>query len=160
MKKIFSIITISLLASFSFSSELTELNAAWLHQNEKTIASQLQTSSDIEVMPIINTLGIIWQNRDGAIGSEVSPYIAQALIFKSNNMLAWFNKHPKALESWLQDIPHSLLTNYNGSQEYSAYLATLKKQLTSSMSSYNGSFKSEAGEVLAAISKAQVHEID
>ncbi len=104
MMKIFSTITISLIASFSFASELTKLNAAWLLQNEKTISNQLQASSDIEVMPIINTLGIIWQNREGAIGSEVSPYIAQALIYKSDNMLAWFNKHPKSLETWLQNI--------------------------------------------------------
>lgn len=158
--KIFTIVIISLLASFSFASELTKLNAAWLHQNEKAITSQLQTSSDIEVMPIINTLGIIWQNRDGAIGSEVSPYIAQALIFKSNYMLAWFNKHPKSLEAWLHDIEPNLLTNYNGSPDYSYFLAKIKNQLTSAMSSYNGSFKSEAGKVLAAISKAQVREIN
>ena len=158
--KIFLATVVSLFTSMSFASELVTLNAKWLHQNESIIAQNLQTRTDVAAMPIINTLGEIWQNRDGALGSEVSPQIANALIYKANNMLAWFQKHPEALKSWAQEIPYSLLTNYSGEPEYSAYLKQLKAQLTSSMSSYNGLFNAEASYILSIISKAQVREID
>lgn len=42
--RIFTIIMVSLLTNFSFAFNLTKLNAAWLHKNEKAITSQLQAS--------------------------------------------------------------------------------------------------------------------
>ena len=73
-------ILLVLMSSFSFGKSLTKLNSDWLLENENSIATDLQTLSSREVMPIINALGTTWQFRDGAIGGEVSPYIAQASL--------------------------------------------------------------------------------
>jgi hypothetical protein len=152
-----------ILSIFSFhavSGELTKMNGDWLLANESKIEMMLKSQDDIEVMPIINTLGSIWINRDGALGSEVSPYIAQSLIHKPTNMLAWFGAHPDSLDAWLKNLESNLLTNYNGSAEYTDFLNNLKSGLVLSMAKYEGKDKQMATDIGRIVAATEIREID
>lgn len=155
-----SILLSLFLCSTAMGENLTKLNAEWLLKNESRLESDLGQLSDIEAMPIINTLGLIWQYRDGALGGEVSPYIAQALIHKPDLMLAWFQKFPNDFSTWLEELPYALLTNYNGSEAYAHYLNQIKTDLEKSMFKYEGENRILAKKVFDLISKTEVREID
>jgi hypothetical protein len=75
-------------------------------------------------------------------------------------MLAWFGKHPKELNTWVNTISKNLLTNYNGSPKYSENLKDLKAKLTTILSSYSGEFQKEATVILMHLSNAEVREVD
>jgi hypothetical protein len=55
--KLFSIIIILFASNFCVASELVRLNAQWLNKNEVSISERLQNSSNVDAMPLINTLG-------------------------------------------------------------------------------------------------------
>ena len=147
------------ISGLSYGDSLTKLNSDWLFNNETKITEDLMRLSSVEVMPIINALGATWQFRDGAIGGEVSPYITQALIFKPKEMLAWFNRHPVALEQWIKSIPHLLLTNFSD-EKYRKYLVTLKHDVIVSLTNYDGEFNSEATSILQVVSESPVRSVD
>jgi len=147
------------ISGLSHGNSLTKLNSDWLFKSETKITADLKNLNSVEVMPIINALGATWQFRDGAIGGEVSPYIAQALIYKPKEMLAWFNRHPEALGQWVNSIPHVLLTNFNDA-EYRKLLVTLKNDVTVSLTNYDGKFNSEATLILQVVSKSPVRDVD
>lgn len=159
MNRNFALI-ICVFSIYTHANELAELNSSWLSSNEKEISEILQKNSAIDSMPIINLLGTTWSVRDGALGSEVSPYIAEAIIYQTNSMLAWFGSNPAEFESWLSSIPVSLLTNYSGSEEYSSYLSGLKNRLVSTLSQYDGKNVILAKRVLAVVSETPVRVID
>ncbi len=126
---------------------LIEANFEWLLNNYHEIANALQSGTTEEVVPLINTLGNIWRFKDGAIGIEVSDLIALSLIHHTKLTLSWFQKHPKAYSSWLNEMPHVLFTDYVGGKVDELY--KIKENLLISLSSYEFSHTEVKLEVLA-----------
>lgn len=140
------------------ADELAEVNGEWLHRHEAEIVDLLQ-DDETSVVPVINLLGNTWAVRDGALGSEVSPYIAEALVYRTDSMLAWFAAHRSALDAWLASVPDSLFTNYSGRAAYAEYLADLKARLLASLEGYRGEHQAEAARIADVIATAEVREI-
>lgn len=138
---------------------LTEANLYWYESNIAEINDLLLSSKSIEVIPIINTIGEIWQFRDGAIGSEIAPVIAQSFIYHPHVTFLWFNKHSKAFDDWITELPEALLTDYDGS--YADRLKAVKKDLLVTLNSYLASSNSDKLESLANkfISKLEATEV-
>ena len=58
----------------------TELNFKWYQKNYDHVMAVISETDSTELMPVINTIGAIWEFHDGAIRAEISPAIAAALI--------------------------------------------------------------------------------
>ena len=143
--------------------DLIELNYEWYIHNYKYIEKTLIDGKDKKVVPIVNTLGQIWIKRDGAIGAEVSPYIAKALIFQTKTMLIWFSANSKGFSEWVSNIEANLLTDYSGVR-----LAEIKKLRSDLLSSLNKYITNETDNELGRMAKiiltklesSEVREID
>ncbi|WP_428241563.1 hypothetical protein [Gynuella sp.] len=141
MKKIL-FIYLCFFALFSYAEQanikkyksLTNANLDWYKSNVLDVKNLLLNRKCSEAVPFVNTLGEIWQFRDGAIGTEISPMIAQSFISCPHLTFLWFDKHPKAFDDWVASLPTTLLTDYDGS--YTDELSILKKELLVSLKSY------------------------
>jgi hypothetical protein len=144
-------------------SELVESNFHWYQNNYEHIHSVLAGSNMREVIPIINTVGTIWEFHDGAIRNEVSPALALAFTHHPRQMLGWFQEHPTEFEQWLEKFPYTLLTDYSGGK--TAELEAVKIALISSLSAF---IKSKEDPSLIKMAKnlnskllaTQVREVD
>ena len=120
MKRIITImflVSIFLLPCLSEGQTITSQNFNWYINNHELVRIKIKSGSNFEVVPIINTICTIWKYRDGGIGAEISPAIADALIHQPQLTLSWFEQNPAEYESWLNRLPYSLLTDYSGDRE-------------------------------------------
>lgn len=167
MKYILSIF-LCLLSLFTYAEELknktykslTEANLDWYESNSSKVGSLLLNGECFEVIPLVNTLGEIWQFRDGAVGGEIAPVIAQSFIHRPHITFLWFDKHPKAFEGWIVELPEALLTDYDGS--YADKLKALKEELLVALNSYLSSSNTNKLESLARkfISKLEATDVE
>lgn len=112
-----SIISLIHVTTATTHASLVETNISWHQQHQTYIEETLKTTDCNAVIPIINTLGLLWQERDGAVSFEVAPTIAIALTHHPQAMLQWFQKHPDQYTQWLEEIPNTLLTDFQGDQQ-------------------------------------------
>jgi len=168
VKKIYILFLISHLGLFSplvnaQGPALVEANFEWLVNNYHEITNVLKTGTTEEAVPLINTLGNIWRFKDGAIGIEVSDLIALSLIHHTKLTLSWFQKHPKAYSSWLNEMPNVLFTDYAGGKVDELYKT--KESLLIILSNYQFSnievkLEALADEMTNVIKPIEVREIE
>jgi hypothetical protein len=126
---------------------LTQANLDWYESNIDNINRLLRAGEPFEVIPVINTLGEIWEFRDGAVGAEIATMIAQSFIYHTHLTFLWFEKHPKAFDGWIDELPEALLTDYDGSE--STRLKALKTELLASLNYYLSSSITNRTDALA-----------
>jgi hypothetical protein len=90
-------------------TQLMNQNFDWYSDNHKYISELVKFGNKRERVPVITTLGTIWKNRDGAIGSEIAEIIAEAMIYQPKMMFSWFNKYPEQLEKYNKRMPRTFL---------------------------------------------------
>ncbi|MGR6874054.1 hypothetical protein ACU6U9_17485 [Pseudomonas sp. HK3] len=96
MNKPLSLIILLLLTKTALAgTQLTNQNFDWYSENHKYISELVKSGNKRELVPVITTLGAIWENRDGAIGSEIAEVIAEAMTYQPKMMFSWFNKYPE-----------------------------------------------------------------
>ena len=136
MKKLFGLclLLLSVVVYAEMSANLTVSNFNWHQANSDYIENSLKEGRSDSLLPVINMLGTIWQYRDGAIGSQVTPSIAMAIIYQPEEMFTWFEKHPQAYVDWLSELPSNLLTDYEGNRTIE--LSKLKDTLVNSLRAY------------------------
>jgi hypothetical protein len=130
------------------NDSIVTVNYQWYQDNYDYVLETIQRGDEREVIPIVNTIGSIWRNRDGAIWIEVAPAIAQALLYVPNPMLLWFHSHQSEFETWIEDLPDALLTDYMGQDGNIEKLKRLREQLINGLSEYR---KKESDQSLNAM---------
>lgn len=102
-----------------------------------------------------------WNNRDGAIGSEISTFFAEALINRPEIVIDLV-KEIDDFDEWLNFMPRDILTDWRGTEE--EVLAGLHGAIVESIRSYvarerNGDKRSIAEKILRAFIHAEVRKI-
>jgi len=105
-----TIFSISLYSQSDQEKRDTVFNDSKYHE----IMSKLDNISD--PVNYVNTLWYIWTNRDCAIGSEISIYIAQSILKYPNLIFYKFKNNPVNFNDWVERLPYELFTDYNGSR--------------------------------------------
>jgi len=124
---------------------LTEMNSEWYFNNYDKVQQILISGTNEEAIPIINTLGLIWKNRDGGIWIEVAPAICNALIYKTRLMLLWFDDYPEEFSSWLKRMPMAMFTVWSDKDSDFAKLEKLRIKMIKHLKAYQ---KSETNKAL------------
>jgi len=150
---------------FAESESLTAVNFQWYLDNHQQIVETIQGGQSAEVIPIVNTLGSIWQHKDGAVWVEVAPAIAQALMHQNELMLTWFIAHPKAWQEWQSNMTNALFTNWDGSDQQTQQLEALRQTMLDKLAKLTKSPTSEQQSAMnqtlhALISASSVRVID
>ncbi|MDH5178056.1 MAG: hypothetical protein OEZ39_16250 [Gammaproteobacteria bacterium] len=161
-------VTISLLLiSFSSSAgnQLTKQNYEWYIKNYKYVNEVIESENIKEIVPVINTLGVMWHHKDGAIGKEISGAIAKAMIYHPKLIFSWFSKHPEQLNKWVEKIPYDLLTDYSGTEKRVKELNNLRTNLLVKLPNYieterDNELRNGAISVLNKVKVTNVREID
>jgi len=122
--------------SVGASTDLTKQNFEWYLQNHDWVELQLKSGSEQVTVPLTNTLGIIWQYRDGAIGAEVAPMIVSALIFRTRQMLTWFSKHPEEFKTFVRRLPDDVFTDFSRTEGNVKALKKQKLELAEAMTAF------------------------
>lgn len=135
----------------------------WYSANYDEVLTTLEQDSSFTVLPVVNTVCEIWSRRDGAMGSEVAPAVARALIHHSTLTLRWFRDHPSDFQAWLDRMPYDLLTDY--SDEQSEEMEVLRLQLANTLSEYateerDASLASMAQAVVDVATNSVVRQVD
>ena len=131
-----TLLLIFVLAASNFSlagTQLTNQNFDWYSENREYIRDLIKSGNVRELVPVINTIGTIWKYRDGAIGSEVSEGVAEAMIYQPKLIFTWFNKHPEQLIQWNKRMQPDLFTDYAGSQAIVKRMNSIKDLLNSEL---------------------------
>ena len=114
-----------------------EHNLDWYVDNHKSIHKQLRNGSDDEVAPIIEVILDLWKHRDGAIGSEISPAMAEALIHHPELTFSWFAENKGDFDEWVRRIPYDLLTNYSSSEKIYKEIILTRERLIDAMKTFS-----------------------
>ena len=144
--------------AFARGSEWLESNAEWFKTNHEYVYLTIRDGNQRELIPIISTLGMLWGNADGAIGSEVAPAIAAAMIHRPKSMLSWFEKNPNGFDRWLSQAQYDVFTDYSDSgverleQVRVALLASLKKYREEEQAPTLKQMAARAYETISALS--------
>lgn len=157
-------ITLLFLASSAFAAsknEIVNVNLEWFAKNNAYIEIALQ-DNERQAVPVVNTLGQIWLHKDGAVASEVAPFIAKALMLQPTLMLSWFQTYPNTLVEFNEGMQYHLYTDYTGTKQQK--IEDFKKVFESSLQSFQSKEKSEltaiANRILQASQKLQVRVVD
>ena len=102
-----------------------------------------------------------WNNRDGAIGSEISTFFAEALINRPEIVIDLL-KEIDDFDEWLNFMPRDILTDWRGTEE--EVLVGLRGAIVESIQSYvarerNGDKRSIAEKILRAFIHAEIRKI-
>lgn len=158
------IFVLGLSISNIFSQNLndTKYDHNWYLSNYEKINEEIKNGTDGQVLTIISGIGNVWIERDGAIETEVSPAIANALIFKSEIMLKWFEQNPNELVAWIERVPYCLFTDYKGNQK--TKLESIRRDLITSLNNYvrkteNGKLKQIAMKLIQKFNKTKIRKI-
>ena len=135
----------------------------WYLANYDEVIGTLERDTSFAVLPVINAVCEIWARRDGAIGAEVAPAVARALIHHPRLTLSWFRDHPADFEAWLDRMPYALLTDYSGEQH--AELEALRLRLVESLGAFaavtdNADLAPMAEAIAQLAATAAVRDID
>jgi predicted PurR-regulated permease PerM len=147
------------------TESLVTVNYQWYLNNYDSVQETIQKGDEREVVPIINTIGAIWRDRDGAIFIEVAPAIAQALLYVPKWMLLWFQANQTQFDAWIETLPYALLTDYVGQTDSVAKLKQLRQRLISALSGYSGTeidrnLKAMADRLIERLQTTEVRAID
>lgn len=146
-------------------TQLTNQNFGWYSENHKYISELVKSGNKRELVPVITTIGTIWKNRDGAIGSEIAEVIAEAMAYQPKMMFSWFNKYPEQLEKYNKTMSSNLFTNYSESTEFAPRLNKLKSLMEKNLFEFINSEKDVelvvgAISVLEIVRNSSIIEID
>jgi hypothetical protein len=119
------------------------MNYDWYINNYKKIDQIIVSGTNDEAIPVINILGLIWKNRDGAIWIEVAPAIGGAILYKTKLMLLWFAGYPEEYSSWLDKMPRALFTAWSGKESDVVRLETLRTKMIEHLKTYQDSEANE-----------------
>lgn len=146
-------------------TQLTQQNFNWYSENRQYVSELVKSGNKRELVPVITTLGTIWKNRDGAIGSEIAEIIAESMAYQPRLMFTWFSKYPEQLEKYNKRMPYDLFTNYSGSTEFASRLNNLRALMQKNLFEFISSEKdtelvTAAISVLDVVRNISVMEID
>ena len=77
----------------------------------------------------METLGSLWLRRDGALGLEVAPYIAEVMIQAPLLAFSWFSEHPEDYEAFVSQSQQVLFTDYSIEAEAQIEMEDLRQRL-------------------------------
>jgi hypothetical protein len=66
---------------------------------------------------ILSRAVLTWKRRDGAIGIEISNFIASALVYRPAKMLWYFSKDTTQFTAFLLELPQCMFTDYSGGKK-------------------------------------------
>lgn len=150
-------------AAIARGSEWLESNSEWFNANHAHIRATILSGERREVIPIINTIGMLWANADGAIGSEVGPSIADAMIYQPKLMFSWFERNPVIFDKWLVQIQYDVFTDYGdlGTEKLEKVRTTLIHALAEYIAKEDAlSLKNLAQRVLDMVSSIKPRVIE
>lgn len=166
MNKSLSLIILLFLAKTALAgTQLTNQNFDWYSEHHKYISELVKSGNKRELVPVITTLGTIWKNRDGAIGSEIAEIVAEAMTYQPKMMFSWFNKYPEELEAYNKRMSSNLFTNYSESTEFAPRLNRLKSIMEKNLFKFISNEKDSelvaaAISVLEIVRNSSIREID
>ncbi|OAN11382.1 hypothetical protein A3K86_20775 [Photobacterium jeanii] len=141
----------------------TAINLSWFSGNYQHIETSLLTQDTDSVLPLINTLGEIWLQRDGAISGEVSPLLAQAIIMHPEVTLAVLSSHPNSYQKWVERELNGMLFTAQTDKE-KLELEMLQGSLAGALADYiptaNTQLKPYAQSLLTAVEASNIRIVD
>ena len=114
--KIVKLLIITYLFSTMLYAQATEVTYKWFEENHEEIVKIIKDPS-ANADHVINNILVVFKNRDGAIGLEISYYIEKALIIRPKDMIKGFYNYPEEYKDWLNKIGPYLLTDYSGDEK-------------------------------------------
>lgn len=95
------------------NAETNEVTYEWFRQNHNEVIEVLRDTTK-NADQVINNILMVFRNRDGAIGIEISYYIEQALLHRPKDMINGFYNSPQEYKDWLNQVGTYLLTDFSG----------------------------------------------
>lgn len=144
------------------TTNLTQLNYEWYHSNWEKIGDLTVNGSDNDLVPIVNTIGLMWKYRDGAVSSAIAPAISRLFIYHPRITFIWFLKHPDEFKSLVGELPGDLFV---GEPDQEGDLLLRKEELLKSLASYskiekNLKLKNMADLIYTTITETEIRIID
>lgn len=109
------------------------LSFDWLMENYNDSISVLSGGKTGSPSEILRKAVDAWNNRDGAIGSEISRFFAEALIYKPEILIDEL-KAVDDFDEWIDFMPRDILTDWRGNKEEE--LEELRKTIIESLQTY------------------------
>lgn len=109
------------------------LSFDWLMENYNDSISVLRGRKRGSPSEILINAVDAWNNRDGAIGSEISRFFAEALIYKPEILIDAL-KEVDDFDEWIDFMPGEILTDWRGNKEEE--LEDLRKSIIESLQTY------------------------
>ena len=95
-----------------YGKDFQEQRLDWFNKNQINLIQTIRSAKSTDLIPVMEMLGQLWLRRDGALGVEVAPFIAEILIKSPEIGFVWFIDHPKAFESYILRSQQTLFTDY------------------------------------------------
>jgi hypothetical protein len=135
---------------------------SWFIENEDSIYNELSDSSKTSEK-LINDILKVWHNRDGSVGHAISPFLVQALIYKTSQTLLIFKQNPEDFTDWINSIQSDVFTDYQGNKGNE--LKRLKYKLLNALENFNkhnnnNELKNLSKKVIEVIKDIQIREIN
>ncbi len=131
--RIYLFLYLTLISIISYSQiDQEKRDTSFNNEKYQSIMSYIDTISN--PANFVNISWYIWTNRDGAIGSEISNNIANAILKYPDLIFAKFNNNPVSFNNWVVRLPYDLFTDYAGTRIHA--LQKLKKDLINALLNY------------------------
>tara|TARA_R100000935_G_scaffold57554_2_gene91761 strand:- start:480 stop:1001 length:522 start_codon:yes stop_codon:yes gene_type:complete len=128
--KPFICILLFIFCSSSVADDLQErLN--WFSEAQWGLSAEIKSANNARLSELMKDLGELWLRRDGALGSEVAPFITEIVAEEPSIVFVWFKDHPKDFTAFVKDIQYSVFTDYNGEEDAVKELDLLRKKAIS-----------------------------
>ena len=142
--KYFIILLFLLPKSFAYGDDLNE-RIIWFNEAQWGLSAEIETAKYEKLEELMGKLGQLWLRRDGALGSEVAPFITKIVTKEPNAVFVWFQRHPKDYSVFVEDIQYFVFTDYNGDKEEVKKLEQLRIKTISACRSF--ALTSESKEI-------------
>jgi len=138
---------------------------AWFNEAQWDLSTEIQSANNERLNELMVNLGELWLRRDGALGSEVAPFIIEVIVKEPSIVFTWFRQHPKHYASFVENLQYSVFTDYNGDSELVKELEQLRVNAISACKSIKITSSSPEIDSLAKALESQlvgisVREID
>lgn len=121
--------TLLFISCTALAVDIQQIRIDWFEANQETLIKMIRDSESTELVPIMETLGSLWLRRDGALGVEVAPYIAETMIQAPLLAFSWFSDHAEDYEVFVSQSQQVLFTDFSNEAEAQNEMEYLRKRL-------------------------------
>ena len=131
------------LSGYTQAEDIQKLRMEWLSQKQDSLVAEIRVAKKVELLPMMETLGQLWLRRDGALATEVAPYIAEIIIREPALAFSWFSEHPTEFNEFVTQSQYSIFTDYAIDAEIQIEMEYLRQRLVLASAEFGSSNQGE-----------------